>query len=262
MKANGIELHVVGEGGGAALVWAHGLLSSMASEDWHGTFHWDRLTAYARVIRYDARGHGLSAGSHEPQDYHWSNLARDMLAVMDGMRIHALAAGGQSMGCATSLYAALAAPQRVTRLVLVSPPTAWETRPAQAAIYAQMADLVKAHGAAALAARGHERRPAPPWRPQPATPQPDLFAEGAEPDEQTLIALLRGASLCDLPPREDLQALHMPALILAWADDPAHPLSTAEALSRLLPASHLWIARRWSDVTRWPQLIHDFVSAR
>ncbi len=39
-------------------------------------------------------------------------------------------AGGSSMGCATSIYAALLAPERMKALVLVIPPTAWETRAA------------------------------------------------------------------------------------------------------------------------------------
>lgn len=36
-----------------------------------------------RLLRYDARGHGHSSGRPEPADYRWSNLADDLLRLLD-----------------------------------------------------------------------------------------------------------------------------------------------------------------------------------
>ena len=59
------------------------------------------------------------------------------------------------MGCATALGAALIAPQRIDRLVLVTPPTAWATRSAQREVYEAAARLVERGGVTALVeARG------------------------------------------------------------------------------------------------------------
>ena len=76
----------------------------------------------------------------------------------------------------------------------------------------------------------------------------------------TLFNLFRGAALTDLPKESELARLNMPTLILAWSDDPTHPLQTAETLARLLPNAQLQVARSNAEVLLWPQLIRDFVS--
>ena len=43
------------------------------------------------------------------------------------------------MGCATTIYTAMQAPERMKSLVLVIPPTSWETRAAQGAIWNRFA---------------------------------------------------------------------------------------------------------------------------
>ena len=48
------------------------------------------------------------------------------------------------MGAGTALHAAVAAPYRISGLVLVIPPTAWETRDAQRALYLERADRIAA----------------------------------------------------------------------------------------------------------------------
>jgi pimeloyl-ACP methyl ester carboxylesterase len=262
LKINGVELNVKTSGTGTPFVWGHGLTLNMAVEDsvpW--AVQWDQLADIAKVVRYDARGHGLSGVSDRPEDYHWSNLAKDMLAVADRSGFDRFIAGGQSMGCATSIYAALAAPERIKGLVLMNPPTAWETRAAQAGVYDQMADIVATKGVSVLADLSQQNPLLPAWQVQAL---PDMSANFATYiktfNEQTLALVLRGAKLCNLPDREKLTALTMPALILAWVDDPGHPLSSAEELARLLPNSQLNIAHNAAEASEWTQQIRDFVT--
>src|SRR6266498_2981487 len=63
MRVNNVDLRVSMIGRGTPLVWGHGLMSSMASEDLAPFFQWERLADVATVIRYDARGHGQSGAS-------------------------------------------------------------------------------------------------------------------------------------------------------------------------------------------------------
>ena len=51
-------------------------------------------------------------------------------------------------------------------------------------------------------------------------------------------ALYRGAAMSDLPRPEQIATLNIPTTILAWAEDPSHPLATAEALVELLRLMH------------------------
>jgi 3-oxoadipate enol-lactonase len=160
MHVNGVDLTVTVAGQGIPLIWGHGLMGSMAAEDMVDWFGWQQLADLAQVIRYDARGHGTSGASASPADYTWPRLADDMLAIADQLGVDHFVAGGQSMGCATALYAALAAPRRIRALILATPPTAWETRSEQSAMYEQMAALVDSRGTAGLAAMMAQQAPA------------------------------------------------------------------------------------------------------
>ncbi|MEV7042422.1 alpha/beta hydrolase [Amycolatopsis sp. NPDC051061] len=72
------------------------------------------LAATHRVIRYDRRGFGETADG--PGEYaHYE----DLLALLDARGIEQAALVGASMGGACALDAALAAPERITRLALL-----------------------------------------------------------------------------------------------------------------------------------------------
>ncbi|MDT9593253.1 alpha/beta hydrolase [Nocardioides zeae] len=249
----GAELDVeLSDEGGRPVVQLHGLTSSR---------HRDRLLdldlgrglSGTRLLRYDARGHGRSTGRPVPEDYRWSVLADDLLRLLDayfpGERVHGV---GPSMGTGTLLHAAVRDPGRFSGLTLLVPPTAWETRVAKADDYRRAAQVVEEHGAAVFVEAG---RLAP--RP-PAT----LGAPETVPDvrDELLPALLRGAALCDLPSREQVATIAVPTTVLAWTDDPAHPVSTAEALAALMPHATLGVASTPAEVHRWPAALREDVA--
>ncbi len=126
------------------LVWAHDLASSRAHEDELGLFDWSVVDAVARVVRYDARGHGRSeAMQFYDKAFRWPAMVDDMLrAPGEGPFV----AGGLAMGGAVALWTALRAPRRVQALVLAIPPPAWENRAAEAARYEEAARTVEEHG--------------------------------------------------------------------------------------------------------------------
>ncbi len=80
-------------------------------------------------------------------------------------------------------------------------------------------------------------------------------------DPRVVVAILRGAKLCQFPSREEIREITQPALILAWPEDAGHPLSVAEELHALLPQSHLVVASSLKGAKSWTQQIHDFLSA-
>ena len=125
-SVRGVDLAVVDTGRGPAVLWGHGFASSTQDEA-DRMIRWDRIAARNRVVRWDARGHGLSTGTLDPDDYRWDNLGRDFTALADTLGIERYTVGGVSMGAAAALHAAIDAPSRVAGLVLVLPPTAYET---------------------------------------------------------------------------------------------------------------------------------------
>jgi pimeloyl-ACP methyl ester carboxylesterase len=263
LHVNGVDLTVSAAGHGIPLIWGHGLMASMAAEDLANWFGWQQVIDLAQVIRYDARGHGTSGASASPTDYTWPRLADDMLTIADQLGVDRFVAGGQSMGCATALYAALAAPHRTQALILATPPTAWETRSEQSAMYEQMAALVESQGTAGLAAMMAQQAAAtlPPLLLEVA---PNLATQMSEQlaayDAHTLALVLRGAKLSDFPPRDRIRTIEAPVLILAWAGDRGHPLSTTTELESLLPQAQAHVAQTLAELRSWPQLMHDFLT--
>jgi pimeloyl-ACP methyl ester carboxylesterase len=242
------------DGAGPVVVQAHGLTAGREADlailDVRGL-----ASRGHRLVRYDAAGHGGSPGSDDPVRYRWPVLADDLLALLDAVGADGpVDAVGVSMGTGTILTAAVRHPERFRRLVLALPPTAWETRPAQAAVYRQMADLIDEKGWDALAG----------WMESSPIPLPPVLAERGAPLQtqlrpETAATVLRGAALSDLPEPSAIAALRMPVLLLPWAGDPGHPLSTAEKLHDLLPDSRLEVAEHAADADTWPDLVAAFL---
>jgi 3-oxoadipate enol-lactonase len=252
----GVDLEVQDTGAGTAILWGHGFSSCMRDDDAARLIDWERLAAGHRLVRWDARGHGGSGGTSEPVAYRWDELASDALAIADSLGIDRLIAAGVSMGAATALHAAVRAPSRVAGLVLVLPPTAYETRPAQAAIYASGAHLVEAEGVDAYVTHLND---------QPAPAILGAFAQGFRivpaVADHLLPVVLRGAAASDLPAQDEVRKLDQPTLILAWAGDPGHPVSTAETLANLLRCSELVVAEELRDLRSWTGRVEAFVTA-
>jgi pimeloyl-ACP methyl ester carboxylesterase len=52
-----------------------------------------------------------------------------------------------------------------------------------------------------------------------------------------------------------------PTLILAWEDDPGHPLSTAADLLAEIPGAELVVASSFDQAAAWPGVVASFVSS-
>lgn len=264
MHINGLDFNIQTEGAGTPFVWAHGLMSSVQVEDALDWFDWNQFPRNIKLVRYDARGHGKSQPSYRSEDYRWQNLGKDMLAIARTIGAERFIAGGDSMGCATSICAAVQSPERIKALVLVIPPTAWETRAAQGKLYrrfALMGGLLGGKGLANMMSRNMDRM-LPAWMIQAEPGRLTGLLPGMSVlKRRTVWNILRGAASANLPPRNELAVLvDIPTIILAWVDDPTHPVSTAEELHRLLPKSELFIAQGYEDFKTIPRRLRDFVS--
>jgi pimeloyl-ACP methyl ester carboxylesterase len=257
VEVGGARLHVQRRGSGEPFLWAHGLMSSMAKEDEAGLFDWSRLHADREVVRYDARGHGRSGHAGGPSAYGWDALAGDLFAVADACGFDRLSVGGASMGAATTLHAAVARPERIDSMVLVIPPTAWASRPAQREVYEGGAALVEDAGIEGLMAARAALPPPPIF-----VGHPELLGSPPDVAEDVLPTVMRGAAAADLPPLETLASLDQPTLVLAWEGDPGHPVSTATALAGALIRADLVVAPTLAEVTHWPDLVAAFLKGR
>jgi pimeloyl-ACP methyl ester carboxylesterase len=259
MLVRGVDLAVQESGEGVPFLWGHGLMGSVAQEDAADLIDWIDLAEASRLIRYDARGHGRSEVTLDPADYRWPELAQDLLSVADVLGAERAVFGGLSMGCATALHAAAAAPDRVRGLVLVAPPTAWETRARQARVYRALAGLIERFGLAPIRCVLSLARllPAPPHLARLRRSMEDALRRA---DPRALVVALRGAAESDLPDPGALAAVAAPVLVLAWRHDSAHPVSTAKRLIELFPSAELHVAESLDDVRGWSLGIRTFLA--
>jgi pimeloyl-ACP methyl ester carboxylesterase len=118
LRIDGIQLHVRDRGrkDGPALILLHGFGASL-----HTWEPWARsLTSEYRVIRFDMPGAGLSDPDPDG-DYSDARSMRVLTAVMDHFGIAKASLIGNSMGGKIAWKFAAAFPDRVDKLVLISP---------------------------------------------------------------------------------------------------------------------------------------------
>jgi pimeloyl-ACP methyl ester carboxylesterase len=112
VQAQGTRIAYDEAGTGPAVVLCHAGIADRRM--WTGPY--EALAGAARVVRFDWRGYGGSGPATEPHALH-----TDLLALLDALDIDRAVLAGCSVGGAAALDTALAAPDRVAGLVLVSP---------------------------------------------------------------------------------------------------------------------------------------------
>jgi len=227
----------IGEGR-VGLVWGHGLgstdpgLRTRFNDGASQVVFSAMADAGLSCVCYDARGHGASKGWEEnaqkdEMQFSWPRLGEDMLKVVDNQS-GKVAVGGSSMGAASALFATLQAPHKVSGLILVRLPTAWEEREGRKPQLEAAAKALEIKVADGL--RHH---------------------------------VLKASAHSDLPPLATLhEVLHIPVLILACEGDPNHPVSTATALSNMSHNTQLHISESYAEgKLEWPKIIADFLKS-
>jgi DNA-binding winged helix-turn-helix (wHTH) protein/pimeloyl-ACP methyl ester carboxylesterase len=116
--ADGVRIAYAAVGRGPPLIktanWLSHLEYDWQSPVWSPLLH--ALAADYRLIRYDARGNGLS--DWEVKDLSFEALVRDLESVIEASGLDRFPLLGASQGCAVSIAYAVRHPERVSRLVL------------------------------------------------------------------------------------------------------------------------------------------------
>jgi pimeloyl-ACP methyl ester carboxylesterase len=117
INADGVELAVLDEGTGDAVLLLHGFPDS--GRLWRHQI--PTLTdAGFRVVAPDLRGFGASEKPADVSDYRIGRSVADMVALLDALEIEKAHVVGHDWGAAVAWALALLAPQRVDRLVVMS----------------------------------------------------------------------------------------------------------------------------------------------
>jgi 3-oxoadipate enol-lactonase len=201
---------------------------------------WERqlpaLARHFRILTYDHPGHGSSPVPEPPCTV--ESLAHGLLALLEELGIERVSLCGVSLGGMVGMTLALAAPERVERLVLactsayLGPPEGW----------AERARIVRAEGTEAIADTVVGR-----WfTPSLAREEPETVARframliGTPPEGYARCCEAVGA----WDARGRISAITAPVRVVAGAEDPAIPVEHAELIASRIPGARLHVLKR------------------
>jgi 3-oxoadipate enol-lactonase len=227
LKVNDFVLHYQAEGAREkpAVIFSNSLGSDLRI--WDGVAA--RLLPHFRVVRYDLRGHGLTEALAPP--YSAEDLARDVVALLDGLEIRDAVVCGVSVGGVVAQAVALNHPERVRALVLSDT----GARIGSAEAWQQRIDKVRADGVDSLVQMTMDR-----WFCAG-------FRERFKADVRGYSLMLRQtsvdgyagtcAALRDADFRRAVAGIGKPALVLCGVEDIATPPELGRELAGLIPGA-------------------------
>lgn len=239
--STGVRLRYAEQGAptGPAVVLLHGY-----SDSW---FSWSLvlplLPDSLHVLALDLRGHGES---DRPADgYAMRDLAADVIALLDAQGIASATVVGHSMGSLVAQQVALAAPERVGRLVLVGSGTTGRRIAGVAELEAEVNGL----GDPVSTAFVRTFQESTVYGALPAGFLDRAVAESEKLPARVWRGLMAGMLAVDPPSR--LGALGIPVLVL-WGDhDTVFPRPEQDALLHLLPGATLTVYRETGHALHW-----------
>ncbi|HYT07806.1 MAG TPA: 3-oxoadipate enol-lactonase [Rugosimonospora sp.] len=211
-----------------------------------------------RILRYDTRGHGLSAVA--PGPYTQEQLGGDILALMDAIEIPRAHFCGLSMGGQVGIWLGANAPQRFARLVLcdtaahIGNPEIWNARIA----------AIRAGGMPAIVSGTIER-----WfTPRFIAHSPEVVAPVRrmilDTPPQGYIACCEAIRDADFT--EEASRVNAPTLVISGTHDPATPPAQGRLLASMIRGARYleFDAAHLSNIEAAPEFtaaVGDFLSA-
>lgn len=238
LEVNGVHLNVETAGEGPPVVLLHGFTGSAAT--WAA--HTDGFSAHHTVVAVDLLGHGLSDAPEDPRRYRLGFCIEDVLAVLDRLGIARASLLGYSMGGRVALAVAIAAPERLTALVIESASPGIRdagARRERAARDEELAKSILEGGVEAFVDRWEHQ---PLFASQRALADPVRLALRAQRLRGNALGLansLRGLGQGVQPPLHDfLPQIPVPTLIVVGALDETYT-AVAREMSEMIPDSRL-----------------------
>jgi 3-oxoadipate enol-lactonase len=208
------------------------MLSNSLGTDLH---MWDpqmpEFTRHFRVVRYDRRGHGKSGVSKGP--YSFERFGRDILAIIDALKIKKMNWCGLSMGGMDGQWLGANAADRIERLVLANTNFYY----ADKTPWADRIKFVHEKGLAAFVDTNMERWFTKGFReraPQEIDRMKQMFLASNRDGYAACVEAIR-----DMDFRASNLGIATPTLVIVGAQDPATPPSYGEEIARQIKGAKL-----------------------
>jgi pimeloyl-ACP methyl ester carboxylesterase len=242
VERNGVRVYYESFGRGSPLVFLHPLSANRYI--WAG-----QIFAFARshrVLVVDHRGHGLS--DKPAHGYAISEMAADLLAILDHAGVDKAILVGNSAGGMIAVQVALDAPERVVALMLVSCATdlAPSVPPAVLQAFADRFERAFDHMIQGSTSAKTKRE-----RPEVGAFLADVYRVGDSFSHAVFLSCIRDpGGVFNWNVRDRLQRIRQPALVIAGDEDQTMPLEATKELAQEIRAEFKLVA----DVGHYYQL--------
>jgi pimeloyl-ACP methyl ester carboxylesterase len=245
---DGMRIHYRREGAGDPVMLVHGVGADLQSWDDIAT----RLAKRYTIIRADLRGHGQSG---RMTDCTMADFVSDVEALADINQIDRFALVGFSLGGLIAQHCALAFPQRLKQIVLIS--TVAQRTPEERRRVVERAALLRRDGIMAVTGAASERWFTPEFKERNPDRVAQRLAELAANDLPSYVAAYTVFGTADegIP----LANIRTPTLVMTGEDDPGSNPRMAQTLHAEIEGSKLEIfpKLRHSVLLEAPDLISD-----
>lgn len=257
IRTGRLAMLAVEAGEGPPVVLIHGL-------GWDSSLWFPILAALAprhRVVAADTRGHGESDKPDGP--YSIASFADDWVALLDALQVRAATIVGLSQGGMVAQALAIARPDLVARLVLVS--TSCRARPgARDAMESRLVALAEA-GPEAAARLAAESIFSAGWRARHPQQLARFLNWRLLAATAPLVAATR--ALFDVDLSASLPGIGVPTLVIAGSGDTLTPIEAMQEIASLIPSATLHELPEVGHMipveapTRFSELLQEFLRA-
>lgn len=234
VKNSVIHYEVSGEG--SCFVFLPGLGKNVKQ-----SFDYVPKSSGVKLVTMELRGNGSSdLGSLD--DFTFDTMAKDVLTLMDELKIKKACVSGVSIGAGAAVNFAIRFPSRLTGLVLIRP--AWVNHPVNddvARLYRKLADIIEACPAISIAqaifTQTEEYQKLRREAPAAAFSMLEHFSE-----PNILHSYPKYRKLSWLMPFQTLEQLHtikVPTLTVVTKKDPIHPYQYGELYAAHIPNAQI-----------------------
>jgi pimeloyl-ACP methyl ester carboxylesterase len=231
------------------LIWTHGMLSSIESEDIVYSDFFIHIKKSCNLIRYDSLSRGKTQPCSDHEKLTWEHMALDVVAIANHFALEEFYVGGTSMGASVALYTAIKEPSRVKKLVLNMPTGCWEDRAQLKKSYLKMYDIVLKEGVAPIVDR-LERTSMPDHLKEFESSNSVNYRYLRDLEQSACLAVIQASIDSDLPDKDKLKSINIDTVIFGWNNFPGHPLSTATTINNYINHSKYIVIDSFDDSSK------------
>jgi len=239
---------------GRPLILLHGLL---LSQEMHRPLAEDLAALGNRVITLDLLGHGHSERPRDMWHYSMAIFGRQVLALMDHLKLEQAAVMGTSLGANAALEVASQSPQRLRGMVIEMPVLDNGLLWSALTFTPLLVALTFGEPAMKLLARVTRALPRS-LLPHYGNVVLDLVRQEPGPGGALLQGLFFGRIA---PPRNERSTFTTPTLVLGHPRDPVHPFSDADMLVKEMPGARLLQANSILELRMQPERLTGEIAA-